>query len=824
MNRSFIKTIGSFLLSISIFAISLPHAGYAQTTTAPAAPVSGVQTASDLQTRLSGIEEKLEKRRKELGIPGMSLVIVRDDQIIYMKGLGYKDFEKQVAVTPDTQFAIGSATKAFTALSALMSVDDGKLSLDDPPKKYLPYFKINNPDTDAKITVRDLMCHSSGLNRTDLAMITGKLSRQELIQVAGEAKPVAGLREKFMYQNLMFTAAGEIVATVQKQPWEQIIPDRIFTPLGMTNTTLSMKQMEKVKDFSYGYDYNFDTKETRRLPFRDIDQVAPAGAINSSARDMAQWLRFVLNGGTVNGKRLVSEKNYDEWIKPQMKIGGTSSYGLGWFLQQWNGLKVVQHGGNIDGFNSLVAMIPEKKLGFVMLTNVSASSLGGELMPIVWQGLLGEPTPEDSGKLPVKTMEKMAGKYRFEEAKMDVEVKIDGDHMVLSVPGQPVYTLERTAPRQFKLAGAPDGFAVKFTPDQGDATQLYLQQPQGNYNLPRINADGGLAKASVVTPASGPNPAKELIGKYQTASGKGTIDIKEDGGKVSLVVAGQQPYELKEKGKDIYSAIPLPDSYNLKVKRSADGKLEGVIMVQPEGEFPFKFIGAGTAAAAPTITVDELMAKTIEALGGEANWRKLNSRVSTFDIDLENEGVKAYGTSYAKAPNKSATVTTMTALGKKIADGYEYFDGTAGKEEYSFAPVETYAGKRLEDAKLGADFYSPLDWKASFKKIEVVSMGKVGDEDCYVVSFEPEKGTKFTEYYSAKNFLLLKREGVQASSTSGIEFPYTIIFSDYRDVDGVKLPFKTVNSSPSSGNIVTTVKEVKHNVEIKDEVFKLKKS
>ncbi|HEV7643209.1 MAG TPA: serine hydrolase [Pyrinomonadaceae bacterium] len=814
MNKSiFTRYFLTLTLLFSLFAVSLPQIGYAQAAAAPAA-----QTASDLQTRLAGIEEKLEKRRKELGIPGMSLVIVKDDQIIYMKGLGYKDFEKQIAVTPDTQFAIGSATKAFTALSALMSVDEGKLSLDDSPKKYLPYFKINNPDIDAKITVRDLMCHSSGLNRTDLAMITGKLTRQELIQVAGEAKPVAGLREKFMYQNLMFTAAGEIVATVQKEPWEKFIPERIFKPLGMKNSSLSMKQMEKVKDFSYGYQYNFDTKETQRLPFRDIDQVAPAGSINSSARDMAQWLRFVLNGGTVNGKPLVSAQSYQEWTKPQMKIGGTSSYGLGWFLQEWNGLKVVQHGGNIDGFNSLVAMIPEKKLGFVMLTNVSGSSLGGELMPIVWQGILGEKTPEDSGKLPLKTMEKMAGRYRFAEAKMDVEVRIEGDHMTLNVPGQPAYTLERTAPRQFKLGGAPDGFAVKFTPEQGDATEIYLQQPQGNYTLPRIKDDGSVG-VTAVPGMAGPNPAKELVGKYEGTTGR-SVEIKDEAGKISLVVPGQQPYELKEKTKDLYSAPPLPDEYGLKVTRTADGKLEGIEMVQPTGNVKFKFAGVKEA---PKITSDELMAKVVEASGGEANWRKLNSRVSTFEMDLENEGVKGHGIIYAKAPNKTATWTTMTALGKDIADGYEYFDGTGGQEFYSFAPVSTYAGKRLEDVKLGADFYSLLDWKTSFKKVQVIDTAKVGGEECYVVSFEPEKGTKYTEFYSTKSFLLLKHDGVQPSSTSSIEYPFTITFSDYRDVDGVKLPFKTVNSSPSSGNIVTTVKDVKHNVEIKDDVFKLKK-
>ena len=392
MNKFFSRSLITYLLILSIFAVSLPHVGYAQ---APAP--TAAQTAPDQAAALAAIERETDERRNKLGIPGMSLVIVKDGKVIFSKGLGYKDFEKKVAVTPDTQFAIGSATKAFTALSVLMSIDEGKLTLDDSPKKYLPYFKMQAPETDKNITVRDLMDHSSGLNRTDLAMITGKLNRAELIQAVGQAKPMAKLREKFFYQNIMFTAAGEIVSTVQKTPWELFVPKRIFTPLGMKNSTMSMKDMEKAKDFSFGYEYNFDTKETRRLPFRDIDEVAPAGSINSSANDMAKWLQFVLAGGQAGSKRLVSEAGYQEWLKPQMKMtpNGKISYGLGWFLQEWNGMKVVQHGGNIDGFNSLVAMIPEKKLGFVMLTNVSGSSLGSELMPVVWKNILGDP---DGGK------------------------------------------------------------------------------------------------------------------------------------------------------------------------------------------------------------------------------------------------------------------------------------------------------------------------------------------------------------------------------------------------------------------------------------------
>lgn len=756
-------------------------------------------------TALAAIEEKAEARRKELGIPGMSLAIVKDDQVIFAKGFGYKDFEHKVPATADTQFAIGSATKAFTALSVLMTADEGKISLAASPKTVLPYFNMYDPDTDKNMTILDLMTHSSGLNRTDIAMITGKLTRAELIRVAGEAKPIAKLHEKFGYQNLMYAAAGEVVAVAQKEPWEKFVPERIFKPLGMTNSNMSIREMEKAKDRSLGYTYNFDTKATELQPYRAIDQVAPAGSINSSANDMAKWVRFVLDGGMVNGKRLVSEKNFAEWLKPQMKVdpAGTVNYGLGWFIQKWNGLTVVQHGGNIDGFNSMVAMIPEKKLGFVMLTNVSASSLGNELMPIVWENILGKPEApkaDPSAKVPP---EKEAGAYKFEAAGVDLDVKWADGKLTLHVPGQSVYTLENVGGRKYKLSGAPDGFFVTFKDKE-----LLLEQPQGNYTLPRVGGD------ATAGPGSAPE-AKELIGKWASQGSGRTVDIKETDGNVTLNIEGQQPYMLTARGKDELNLSPLPDSFAIKIKRGEDGKITGFTSVQPQGNVEFVKADASKIA----MTVEELYAKALAASGGEANWKKLHSRETAAIVDLEQQGVKATAKSWAKEPNKTATETKMTALGKEIATGWEFFDGTSGEEAYSFAPAEKYTGKRLEDIKLASDFHSMLDWKAKYKNIAVTRIAKVGDEEAYAVEFEPEKGTKFTEYYSTKTFLLLKREGVVPSSTSSVSIPYSVRFEDYREIDGVKLPFKQINSSAGNGDIVTIVTSVKHNVPIDDKIF-----
>jgi hypothetical protein len=161
----------------------------------------------------------------------------------------------------------------------------------------------------------------------------------------------------------------------------------------------------------------------------------------------------------------------------------------------------------------------------------------------------------------------------------------------------------------------------------------------------------------------------------------------------------------------------------------------------------------------------------------------------------------------------------MFAAGKEIATGWDFFDGTGGEQGYSFAPVSKLAGKPLEDAKLGADFYRLLDWNSIFKAIKITKIVPIGLEDAFAVEFEPEKGTKFTEYYSTKTFLLLKREGVIPSSTSSQSLPYSITFKDYRPVDGVMLPFVMINSTPSNGDVITTLKSVKHNVDIENKLF-----
>jgi CubicO group peptidase (beta-lactamase class C family) len=785
---------------------------------AAARPVPAQQPATpDLEARLAAIEKAIDEKRRELGIPGAALAIVQDDRVIYLKGFGLRDVERKLPVTPDTLFAIGSSTKAFTGMAVVMAADDGRLSLDDSPKKHVPSFGLQDPEADAKITIRDLLSHRSGLNRTDLGWYSGVLSRDEVIRAVAAAKPTARLGEKWQYQNVMFLAAGEAAARAEGTTYEKLLETRIFKPLKMASTTLSVKKMQQSKDFSRGYDYNFATKVTRNLPTRDLTTVAPAGAINSSARDMAQWVRLMHGRGVFEGKRLVSEAGFAELVKPQMKVSGPVEYGLGWFLRQWRGRKVVEHGGNIDGFNAQVAFLPEERVGFVLLTNVSASPIGPFAAETIWRNLVDAPDAAGAAPsaAPAGDPQAEAGTYAFPQAGFDVEVAFQNGKLSLAVPGQPTYPLENVGGRRYKLgAPAPEGFFVTFraAKDSPSSAEAYLEQPHGNFVLPKK-----VAPASAQA-AAGSASYAELIGSYADAAGKSTVEVANLAGKVSLVVPGQPPYALVEKAKDVFSLAGLPEAFEVTVRRAGDGKASGFTIKQPQGNFEFTRV----AEAKPEITVEDLMARVARAAGGEQAIRKHISLVTQIEIDLVHQGVTGTGTTWAKAPGMSASETTLTALGKKLGTIRSFFDGAAGGEQVSFAAGETYAGKRLEDVRIASDFYEVLNWKTLYKEVKIKGKQKLGDEEVYVVVKTPERGNPVTDYYSTNSFFLVRRDTIHWSETMNQGIPATTTYSDFRNIDGIIVPFRIVSNTAANGDVVTRIKTARFDVAVPDAVFRAK--
>ncbi len=337
------------------------------------------------ETALQGFDDYVSKALKDWQVPGVAIAIVKNDKIILAKGYGVKKIGDPAPVTEKTLFAIGSASKAFTAASVAMLIDEGKMKWDDAATKYLPGFQLYDPAVTRELTVRDLLSHRSGLERGDLMWYGSNFSRDEILQRVRYLKPSWSFRSQFGYQNIMYLAAGQAVAGVTKTSWDEVIKQKIFKPLGMSASNTSIKDLARVNDVAAPH-AKLDNQVVA-IPWRDIDNIAPAGSINSNVLDMAQWVRLHLNEGKVNNQTVITSGSLKEMHTPQTIIRREGvweiispeahfmAYGLGWFLHDYKGRKVVQHGGNIDGMSALVAMIPEEKLGVVILTNMNGTML-----------------------------------------------------------------------------------------------------------------------------------------------------------------------------------------------------------------------------------------------------------------------------------------------------------------------------------------------------------------------------------------------------------------------------------------------------------------
>ncbi|HEX4931570.1 MAG TPA: serine hydrolase [Gemmatimonadaceae bacterium] len=355
--------------------------------------------------RFAKLDAYVAATMKAWKVPGIALAIVKDDSIVYAKGFGTRTVGKDEPVDANTVFAIGSASKAFTAALVAMAVDEGKMKWDEKVSSYLPGFQLYDNYASRELTVRDALSHRSGLSRGDFAWYLGGFDRADILRRVRYLAPTWSFRSTFGYQNIMYLAAGEAVAAAERQSWDDQVRSKIFAPLGMTSSSTSVKALEGRPNVATPHYLLNDTLVT--APYKNIDNIAPAGSINSTVRDMAQWLRLQLGRGKYAGKQLISSGNHGDMWQPNIHIrldgpqalymapgANLQSYGMGWFLQDFNGRLAVHHGGNIDGMSAMVAMLPEEQLGVVVLTNLNGTPAQGTLFAYAFD-LFTRETPRD---------------------------------------------------------------------------------------------------------------------------------------------------------------------------------------------------------------------------------------------------------------------------------------------------------------------------------------------------------------------------------------------------------------------------------------------
>lgn len=337
----------------------------------------------DTRAMLLELDRYIPKALADWNGAGIAVGIVKDDSLIYAKGFGVREVGKAEPVDDRTVFAIGSNSKFFTAVAAGMLADEGKLSLDDKITKFLPWFQLYDPWVTREFTLRDAMSHRSGLGRRADALWYGTpFSRDEIIRRVRYLVPNTSFRTEFGYQNIMFLTAGQTLAAAAGKSWDDLMRERIFQPLGMTSSSTSVRELTSQSNIATPHSLDGDMARPKPIPYLDIDNVAPAGSINSNVQDMARWMRFILAGGTAGGKQLLKSTTLADITSPhtiaQRIVNDTlnpsrhfSTYGLGIGVSDLLGVKVLQHTGGIDGMLSFVGMVPERKLGIVILTNVA---------------------------------------------------------------------------------------------------------------------------------------------------------------------------------------------------------------------------------------------------------------------------------------------------------------------------------------------------------------------------------------------------------------------------------------------------------------------
>jgi CubicO group peptidase (beta-lactamase class C family) len=335
-------------------------------------------------------------------VPGIGLAVFKGDHVILMKGYGFKDLDAKAPVSPKTKFAIGSVSKSFTVTGLAAQVKQGKVEWDRPVREYLPDFRMYDPVATERMTPRDLVTHRSGLPRHDLMWGASTYGREEIYQRLRYLEPTKEFRSYWQYQNLMFMTAGYLSGKVNGSSWEEVVRELVFRPLDMSTADFSVTDLQRSADFAVGYALN-PKDSVIRLPYHVIDPIGPAGSINASVEEMANYTMMHANRGKFRGQEIIREQDAREMQRPQMVITpapngpapylelGDESYGMGFFITNYRGHKLVHHGGNIDGFSAELNFLPNDSIGVVVLTNLNGTMTRDFIPYLVYDRLLGLP-------------------------------------------------------------------------------------------------------------------------------------------------------------------------------------------------------------------------------------------------------------------------------------------------------------------------------------------------------------------------------------------------------------------------------------------------
>ncbi len=428
----------------------------------------------------SALDQEIQSAiRSSQNVPnvGVSVGVVKDGKLVFAKGYGYRDRARRLPSTEKTMYVAGSMSKAFTVAALVMESEAGHVSLSKPVRGYAGDFKLSIPQATEDATLIDLLSHQSGLPRHDCFWYISDLARGELFARLGylgpNLDPKQTFRKAYQYNNLIFMAAGTVLERVSGARWEDYLRDRVLKPLGMSATSLDVPSLQQSQEPALGY------AGEDLLPYKDVESIAPAAAVNTNVLDMAKWLQFHLDHGVASsGKRLISLDGMETMYKPRIDtVPGTGAYyAMGWRLDKWAGKRWIRHAGNMDGFLGLAGFVPDARLGTIVLTNQNDSPVPTAVTQAVMKAFLGTQALSEPLDLFVEENGPRAAPARGNEPVVVADLSsLDGRYSnpaygEMSVAGGEVsYGAHR-----WKMRATSDADVVGVTLDLGGRTQEFL--------------------------------------------------------------------------------------------------------------------------------------------------------------------------------------------------------------------------------------------------------------------------------------------------------------------------------------------------------------
>lgn len=564
------------------------------------------------ENRLAGLDTMITRILQEWKVPGLSIAIVEKGKVVLTKGYGYRDVENKKPVTSTTQFAIGSCTKAFTASLVDFAIREKGIDLDMPVASYFPELSFMDKTLTTSVTLRDMLCHRTGLPRHDYSWYSGAAStRERLVYNIRYLEASAPVRQSFQYNNYMYMAIGRLLEKQYGKSWEELIGEKLFSTLAMNNSTTGA--MGKEGDFSYGYVNKNDTIKRVEFLTTSMQGVAPCGGIVSTAKDMANWLLMWTNQGKFEGKEIISSNFYQEAISSQMIALPNLptkqmsdyylfNYGLGWYVASYRGRYGVGHGGNINGFSSFTSFMPTDSIGIYIAVNQNNSHVPRILTNLIldrmigagfrdWNALFKQPVASkaaaetgntETGK-PSLALDKYNGTYTnkgygnitiqadkegltgtFNRWKLKIK-HLNYNHFTFTIDAD-VFDGSEAMNGEFQLAA------------DGGITGLTIPFETGVHAIE--------FRKEVVPVTVSEEGLKKYVGDYELSGLRFKIYI-DARGVLKAIVPGQPEYELEPVRENVFNLKGLT-GFSARFEQDAAGNVRACHLTQPNGTYTLK--------------------------------------------------------------------------------------------------------------------------------------------------------------------------------------------------------------------------------------------